>query len=228
MHRLRSAPVRRTVEVALVLLVALGALLAGLEPIVVIALTVVACVLFAVLEWVYAREAARAAVPEEAAPPAVEAPSGDETPEAPGELEPEPEPQSRPEPELAVSERSARAILATGSPPVAEPPPREPEWEPEPEPDQPEPEPEPDQPEPERATAPGPEAARAPSREWNVWELERLVREHPDETRREEWAAMILSLRDFARADGSLPPEFDALVRESFGALLATGAATAR
>ncbi len=31
---------------------------------------------------------------------------------------------------------------------------------------------------------------------------------------------MILSLRDFARADGTLPLEFDELVRDSFGELL--------
>jgi hypothetical protein len=30
----------------------------------------------------------------------------------------------------------------------------------------------------------------------------------------------VLSLRDFARADGMLPVEFDELVRESFGSLL--------
>ena len=29
-----------------------------------------------------------------------------------------------------------------------------------------------------------------------------------------------LSLRDFAAADGALPPDFDDLVRESFGDLL--------
>ena len=120
-----------------------------------------------------------------------------------------------------MSERSARAILATGSPPVpdAEPPPPAPELTPEPPLDEqpvPEPEPEP------AASSGGAE------REWNVWELERLVREQPDESRREEWAAMLVSLRDFARPDGSLPPEFDELVRESFGELLAAEGAARR
>jgi hypothetical protein len=38
---------------------------------------------------------------------------------------------------------------------------------------------------------------------------------------------LVLTLRDHARADGTLPLEFDELVRESFGALLATEAAAA-
>jgi hypothetical protein len=59
-----------------------------------------------------------------------------------------------------------------------------------------------------------------PPREWNIWELQRLVRERPEDSRQEEQAALVLSLRNFARSDGSLPLEFDELVREAFGALL--------
>jgi hypothetical protein len=59
-------------------------------------------------------------------------------------------------------------------------------------------------------------------REWNLWDLERIAREeaadHPE--RRDEWAYLFLHLRQFASADGSLPAEFDGLVRESFGGLL--------
>jgi hypothetical protein len=59
-------------------------------------------------------------------------------------------------------------------------------------------------------------------REWNLWDLERIARqeagEHPE--RRDEWAYLFLHLRQFAQADGSLPAEFDPLVRESFGGLL--------
>jgi hypothetical protein len=59
-------------------------------------------------------------------------------------------------------------------------------------------------------------------REWNLWDLERIAREeaaeHPE--RRDEWVYLFLNLRQFARADGSLPAEFDPLVRESFGGLL--------
>ena len=58
-------------------------------------------------------------------------------------------------------------------------------------------------------------------REWNIWELQHLVRERPDDDHHEEWAALIASLRDFARVDGTLPGEFDQLVRDSFGELLA-------
>jgi hypothetical protein len=59
-------------------------------------------------------------------------------------------------------------------------------------------------------------------RQWNLWDLERIareeVREHPE--RREEWSYLFLHLREFAHADGSLPTEFDGLVRESFAGML--------
>jgi hypothetical protein len=65
---------------------------------------------------------------------------------------------------------------------------------------------------------------RAPStpRSWNLWDLERLAREgaRVQPERREEWGYLFLHLRQFAAADGSLPAEFDTLVRESFGGLL--------
>jgi hypothetical protein len=59
-------------------------------------------------------------------------------------------------------------------------------------------------------------------RQWNLWDLERIardeVREHPE--RRDEWSYLFLHLRQFAQADGSLPTEFDGLVRESFAGML--------
>jgi hypothetical protein len=59
-------------------------------------------------------------------------------------------------------------------------------------------------------------------RSWNLWDLERIAREagreHPE--RRDEWSYLFLNLRQFAHADGSLPAEFDGLVRESFAGLL--------
>src|SRR5215210_4497520 len=140
-----SAAFRFALEAAFLILVALGAGLARLEPVVIIALMAVAWVLVAVVERASAREAARAG--EE---PALE--------EAPAATEPEPEhvaivevPAARearepelaaePEPAVAVDERSARAILASAPPPGAEParseqpePELEPEPEPEPEP----------------------------------------------------------------------------------------------
>lgn len=187
---------RLTIGAALVALVALGAVLAQLEPIVIVALTAAACVLIALVGRAYARE---------------QAPARDERPEA--EESPSEEPAAseltevvdvEPEPELAVSERSARAILASGPPPVQASTAREPERDPAP----------------DLEPEPKPEPSLAP-REWNIWELQHLVRERPDDDRHEEWAALIASLRDFARVDGTLPGEFDELVRDSFGELVA-------
>jgi hypothetical protein len=90
------------------------------------------------------------------------------------------------------------------------------ESQPEPEP---EPEPEP-KPEPPRVVAlPLSETPR----EWNVWELERLARDRAgdDPIRDEEWSYLLVYLREFASPDGILPTDFDALVRESFGDLIA-------
>lgn len=63
-------------------------------------------------------------------------------------------------------------------------------------------------------------------REWNVWDLERVVRERAaeDAPRGEELAFLLLQLRRFASADGRLPSTFDPVVRESFGPLLYTPA----
>jgi hypothetical protein len=59
-------------------------------------------------------------------------------------------------------------------------------------------------------------------REWNLWELERLVREHrtDDVAQNEERAYLLLYLREFAGPDGALPADFDGLVRDAFGELL--------
>ena len=189
---------RFTIGASLVALVVVGAVLAELEPIVIVALTAAACVLVALVGRAYASQSAPA---RNERPVAEESPSEElAAPELAEAVDVEPEP--KPEPELAVSERSARAILASGPPPVQAPPQlvAEPERAPAPEPA------------PERSLAP---------REWNIWELQHLVRERLDDDRHEEWAALIASLRDFARVDGTLPGEFDQLVRDSFGELLA-------
>lgn len=228
-----SAAVRLPLEAAFVVLAAVGAWLARFHAAALVAVVAVAFVLVVLVERASRRFAAGTVVDEgieeesraEPEPPPVEAEIGP-TPVA--EAEPEPEP------ELAVSERSARAILASGPPPVREPPrpaPRVSEPEPEPEP-QPEPEPEP-QPEPEPEPEVESEAGGGePPREWSIWKLQRLIRDRPDDARHEEWAALVHSLRDFARADGTLPVEFDELVRDSFGPILAseheTEAAAAR
>lgn len=207
---MHSAPLRFAIGAAFLALVVVGAALAGLEPIAIAAVVTVALVLAALVERAYAREAGRAGV---GSPAAVEAPSEPAPPDHVEAVDPEPAsepdaaPEPPPEPELAVSERSARAILASGPPPIRESPPRKPEPKPETGP--------------EPVTEPETEPVSSdPRREWNLWELQRLVRERPDDERHDEWTAMLVSLRDFARADGTLPLEFDELVRDSFGALL--------
>ena len=57
---------------------------------------------------------------------------------------------------------------------------------------------------------------------WNLWDLERRARDEVprDPIRYEEWSYLFVHLRQFATPDGSLPTEFDGLVRESFGELL--------
>ena len=68
---------------------------------------------------------------------------------------------------------------------------------------------------------PGP-VVQGPACEWNLWDVQRAVRDAPDDERQEEWTALLIHLREFANADGDLPIEFDALVRESFANVLAS------
>jgi hypothetical protein len=121
--------------------------------------------------------------------------------------------------------------------PAREPEPREPEpvvVRPEPVPTPqppliaappPPPEPEPE-PEPEAEAEPEPVVAYLPPsdvpREWNLWDLERLTRDHAsdDVAQNEERAYLLMYLREFAGPDGTLPADFDGLVRDAFGDLL--------
>ncbi|MBV8065176.1 MAG: hypothetical protein JOY73_06615 [Actinobacteria bacterium] len=94
---------------------------------------------------------------------------------------------------------------------------------------------------PEPAPAPVPVAAPPPSpelvpvaapvvaipvaaapRTWNIWDLERVAREHAgaDPMADEERTFLLMYLRDFAGPDGTLPVDFDELVRQSFGAIV--------
>jgi hypothetical protein len=72
--------------------------------------------------------------------------------------------------------------------------------------------------------AAGPDARKAARSigGWNVWQLERLLAAQPksDQERDYERSLLLIYLREFADADGQLPPEFDDLVRESFGDLV--------
>ena len=157
--------------------------------------------------------------------------------------EPVPEPELEPEPAPEPLPPAAELEVAEPLPePEPEPPAElEPEPEPEPEPPhlevvpepQPEPEPEPEQEqepeiEPELEPEPEPEprvvalSLSGTPREWNVWELERLARANTggDAAKDEELSYLLVYLRGFATPEGSLPVDFDGLVRESFGPLL--------
>ncbi len=126
--------------------------------------------------------------------------------------EPEPEPQPEPPP-VPV------AVVAAPEPepvPVREPP----RLAPAPPPlSAPEPAPEP---EPELPPAAAVIRIGGP-RQWNVWDLERVARESSggDPIADEERTFLLMYLRDFAGPDGLLPVDFDDLVRQSFGGLVA-------
>jgi outer membrane biosynthesis protein TonB len=154
--------------------------------------------------------------------------------------------------EIAASRREGEAKTAdVPAAEAAEEPPAhvhvlddEPRVEPEPEPDH-VPEREPPPPEPERpplvAAPPPPEPARvepepAPvavpvairqgtPREWNLWELEQASRRASgdDPLRDEERNYLLMYLREFANAEGTLPADFDALVRDSFADVIPAG-----
>lgn len=129
-----------------------------------------------------------------------------------------PEPEPAPEPLRGPVEAVAVEPEPEVVPPEAEA--AEPESGPDPVPVEPvavEPEPEPVSVDP---VAVEPE----PPRSWNLWELERLARARSgaNPVHDEELSFLLVYLRDFAGTDGVLPIDFDALVRESFGDLLAT------
>lgn len=239
-----SAGIRFAGEAAFLVLVALGLGLARFDPIVIGAVMFVAWVLVALLERASAKEAARAAQPAADEPLPMPPPHVERIEVEPAmaveepEREPEPEPapalEPEPEPEPAVNERSARAILASGPPPLPPEPPkarRKPkpprrrlvERRPErPRAAPPPPPPPPPEPEPEPEPEPVP-VVTGPAREWNLWELQRAVRDASASERYDEWSALLIHLREFANADGDLPIEFDSLVRESFATLLVAG-----
>lgn len=121
--------------------------------------------------------------------------------------------ETRPEPEPALSE-AVRVIPRTTEPVAAETPvalesdPLVSELEPV--------LPEPVVPEPEAELEP------VEARVWNVWEINRSLRDSGAVTEEQEF--LLLYLRDYAGPDGSLPLDFDVLVRESFGDVLGTPA----
>jgi hypothetical protein len=154
------------------------------------------------------------------------------------EKKPAPELVERlPEPELERPRSdSVRVITRPPDPePVAEPEPVAAEPEPDPtpvavEPElEPEPEPTPLAVEPDEVPDTVPVSA-TPSdsprelppdpQQWNVWELERGLRESGESTEEREF--LLIYLRDYAGPDGLLPLDFDDLVRESFPDVVGT------
>jgi hypothetical protein len=106
--------------------------------------------------------------------------------------------------ELAAQEKQLdarqREVAKAAAEPPPPPPPPEPEAEPEPEP---------------QPVAPPPLAAGAG---WNIDEIAaRVAATEASEATREEWRTYLFFLRGHAASDGTLPPQFDGLVRDVFG-----------
>jgi hypothetical protein len=219
---------RFLVEALFIVVVALIAGLAGLEWTAIVLVIGLAYLLVVAFELAVARTGTwpgreTLARREEGAPEPMSEPRHvhvlplEPEPAAQPVLESRPEPVPEPEPD---------------APPAPEPiPPAAelelvPEPEPEPEPPRleavPEPEPEPELEEPEPAATVVALPLSSEPREWNVWELERLVRARAGDDVAEDEARsyLLVYLRDFASAEGTLPADFDELVRESFGELL--------
>ena len=136
-------------------------------------------------------------MPAEAAP--ANAVGEEEGPEPAGPERPEPVP-SEGAPSPAAAPAAERPPLVPVPPPAAEPP-----LEPAPR---------------EESPVVNFAARTRGPRMWNLWELERLAREEFEGEALEQSQFLFIHLRQFARADGQLPLEFDELVRDSFGGLL--------
>ena len=190
--RIRLSLVRFLLEATFLVLVAVGAGLAGLQAVWIGVVMFGAWLLVALVERGGSRRGRASAAPPEAErelePERQPEPDPERAPEPTPEPEPEPEPERRPE-------------LAAVPPPP------------------PEPEPEPD-PEPAPAVVPLVLRDTTP-RTWNIWELERLAETMDGDAAAEERALLLVHLREFANASGDLPVEFDELVRDAFGADLA-------
>lgn len=199
-----SARVRFAAEAGFLILVAVGAALAGLRPLAIIILMACGLLLVALIERASSRETGRVdevePVPDFAPQPApVQAPAA--------VADPDPEPAERgPAVTTRPLDLPGREERAPAQEPAAAP--SRPRFFQRP----------------GRAAAPPVPPAPPPSppaREWNIWDLERSAREQAgDAPRDEEWSALFTHLRPYANADGILPKEFDDLVRESFGHLI--------
>jgi outer membrane biosynthesis protein TonB len=211
-----------------VVLVAIAAAtaLAHLEMAAIIGIMAASWLAIAVADVLMARWfAAEPAAPRPRAAPAPAAAEEAEAFEHVRVIRREPEPEPQPAPPVAAEPEPQ----PTPEPEPGPAPPPAPEPEPEPEPAPipppapvpvPAPTPEPE-PEPEPEPAPVLVALPSEPQEWNLWTLEKLVRDRADNEADEERSFLLVYLREFANPDGLLPRDFDALVRESFGELLA-------
>jgi hypothetical protein len=190
--RIRLSLVRFLLEATFLVLVAVGAGLAGLQAVWIGVVMFGAWLLVALVERGGSRRGRASAAPPEA--------ERELEPELQPEPDPEPAPEPTPEPEPEPERRPELAAVP--------PPPPEPEPEPEPAPN------------PEPAVVPLVLRDTTP-RTWNIWELERLAETMDGDAAAEERALLLVHLREFANASGDLPVEFDELVRDAFGADLA-------
>lgn len=213
---------------AFLVTVALALWLAELSPLFVGIVMAVALLIAWTAEWVAWREERRAReVSEGEAAAAAETEAAAEV-EAGAELEPAGrleaawQPETQPAAEAASPPPLRPVVPAAPVEPTPAAPPEPPPPPLRPVPPPPEPVVAPPDLERERAAVVSLPRRPGQRQEWNLWEIERLVRERlrHDPERFEESQYLLLHLRSFASADGSLPTEFDDLVRESFGGVL--------
>jgi hypothetical protein len=191
----RRAPLRFIVEAALLVAVGVALAAADVELLPFVVVMALAWVLIATAERVLVRAVGAAGDVEP--PPISRAPTPAPSLAA---AEPKPGPVEQREPE---PQRALEAV------------PPEPESRPEPEPEE-------EEAEPEEEVLELPQAAHRRPEGWNLWDLELRARQvaGADRLRDEEWNALFVSLREYAQPDGTLPPEFDPLVHESFEELI--------
>ena len=198
---------RTVVEAVFLVAVPVVVLILGQSPAVIIASAAVAYLLVLVFEALLWRNRPEKPTPASAtAEPAVEIP---ETVRVLPQAEPEPQPVSAPEPVTAPEPAAVpepKPVVERVLRPVPTP----------------EPQPEPVAVAPEPAPTVVAMPLSSEPRQWNLWDLEQLSREHAgaDAARDEERSFLLMYLRDFAGPDGLLPIDFDGLVRDSFGDLV--------
>jgi hypothetical protein len=215
-----SAPVRFALEAAVLVAVALALVAGDLE--------LLPFVLVMGAAWVLVATAERMLAGPQAALPRARRRSAEDTSHGlpvrrARDLQPRPEAAPQPAREAAPAEREPEAEpeVEVEVEPEREPGPHRPlEAVPGPEPE-PEPETVPVKDEVE-AVVELPQSAHRRPDGWNLWDLEQRAhaRAGEDLLRDEEWNALLVSLRDFAQPDGTLPGEFDELVEESFVELI--------